>query len=110
MLAPKTRIPIRPNWKHPIWLVGLAFALGLLIGAYVPTQERFGRWIEAVSAWLSGPESQPVRKGSLGPVKKRQLDRRRGIMPSSGLSTSGPGAGAGGAAGDILAFGLISPP
>ncbi len=78
MLVPKTRIPIRPNWKHPMWVVGLAFGLGLLIGAYLPTQERFGRWIEAVSVWLSSPESRPVQKRQLGPVKQRQLNRLRG--------------------------------
>ena len=77
MLVPKTRIPIRPNWRHPNWVVGLAFAVGLLIGAYLPTQERFGRWLEAASAWLSDPESRPVQKQQLGPVKQRQLNRLR---------------------------------
>jgi hypothetical protein len=110
MLVPKTRISIRLNWKHPMWVVGLAFASGLLIGSYLPTQERLGQWIEAVSVWLSGPESRPIQKRQLGPVKRRQLDRLRGIVPSVGPSTSRPDAGAGGAAGDILAFGLISPP
>jgi hypothetical protein len=83
MLA-TTRIHIRPNWKHPLWAVGLAFALGLLIGAYLPTREGFGRGIEAVSAWLPRPESRPVLRRQLGPVKQRQLNRLREVSPRSG--------------------------
>ncbi len=91
MLAPKTPILIRRNWKDPTWAVGLAFASGLLIGANLPNREQLGCWSEAASAWLSGPESRPVQQRQLGPVKRRQLNRLLGIRPSSGPSTSEPG-------------------
>lgn len=99
MLSPKTCILIRPRWKDPIWAVGLAFALGLLTGANLPSHNQFGRWDEAAAAWLSRPNSQRVQKRELGPVKQRQLNRFSGSLLPTGPSSSGPGAGGDRAAG-----------
>ena len=86
MISPKTCILIRRRWKDPIWAVGLAFALGVLTGANLPSHNQFGRWDEAASAWLSRPKSQPVQKRELGPVKQRRLNRlTRFLLPPDPL-------------------------